>query len=69
MKLIITSLVISFVLLSCKKESQNTAKDSDTITTPETENSVPAPAHVDTLVAAPKSDTANTKTDSSTVGR
>lgn len=50
--------------MSCKKESQNTATNSDSITTPDTVNKIPLPATIDTLVAAPKSDTASLKKDS-----
>lgn len=57
-------LVTSIALMSCKKESQNTATNSDSITTPDTVSKIPMPAPIDTLVAAPKSDTASLKKDS-----
>lgn len=65
MKTIFFSLLVtSITLMSCKKESQNTATNSDSITTPDTVSKIPVPAPVDTLVAAPKSDTASLKKDS-----
>jgi hypothetical protein len=65
MKTIFFSLLVtSITLISCKKESQNTATNSDSITTPDTVSKIPASAPVDTLVAAPKSDTASLKKDS-----
>lgn len=65
MKTIFFSLLVtSITLMSCKKGSQNTATNSDSITIPDTVNKIPMPAPVDTLVAAPKSDTASLKKDS-----
>lgn len=65
MKTIFFSLLVtSITLMSCKKESQNTAANSDSITIPDTVNKIPVPAPIDTLVAAPKSDTASLKKDS-----
>jgi hypothetical protein len=65
MKALITLIVVTgLVTVSCKKESQARSSGSDTITTPDTETSIPVPAKIDTLVAAPKSDTASTKQDS-----
>lgn len=65
MKTIFFSLLVtSTTLMSCKKESQNTATNSDSITTPDTVSKIPMSAPIDTLVAAPKSDTASLKKDS-----
>lgn len=65
MKTIFFSLLVtSITLMSCKKESQNTASNSDSITTPDTVSKIPVSAPIDTLVAAPKSDTASLKKDS-----
>lgn len=65
MKTIFFSLLVtSLTLMSCKKESQNTATNSDSITTPDTVSKIPMSAPIDTLVAAPKSDTASLKKDS-----
>lgn len=65
MKMIFFSLLVtSITLMSCKKESQNTATNSDSIIIPDTVNKIPVPAPIDTLVAAPKSDTASLKKDS-----
>jgi hypothetical protein len=65
MKTIFFSLLVtSITLMSCKKESQNTATNSDSITTPDTVSKIPVSAPIDTLVAAPKSDTASLKKDS-----
>lgn len=65
MKTIFFSLLVtSITLMSCKKESQNTATNSDSITTSDTVSKIPVSAPIDTLVAAPKSDTASLKKDS-----
>ena len=65
MKTIFFSLLVtSITLMSCKKESQNTASNSDSITTPDTVSKIPVSAPIDTLVSAPKSDTASLKKDS-----
>ncbi|CAD7799675.1 hypothetical protein CHRY9390_00520 [Chryseobacterium aquaeductus] len=58
MKTIILPLfLIVFIQMSCKKESPNIINNSDTVTVPDREKKVPVPDAVDTLVAAPKSDT------------
>ncbi|MCY0969241.1 hypothetical protein [Chryseobacterium wangxinyae] len=70
MKLLISSaLTIGFLLLSCKKEASNASTEIDSITTPNREHSVPTPDPIDTLVAAPTSDTASVKTDSTGTSR
>lgn len=65
MKALITLTVVTVLITtSCKKESRAHSSGSDTITTPDTEASVPTPAKIDTLVAAPETDTAaSTKQD------
>lgn len=68
MKIILLSLFVTgFALMSCNKKSQHTANNSDSITVPDTVNKIPVPAPIDTLVAAPKSDTASLSGDSTTV--
>lgn len=68
MKALIALIVVTgLITVSCKKESQTRSSGSDTITAPDTETSIPVPAKIDTLVAAPDSESASINQDSATM--